>query len=110
MTEKTRIEIALLLPTVPDVRDACVQRLGDLLKANDGIEATHIPGKNGREPEQICIHYDPDRLSIGDVRELARRAGLEPEKRFGHLLLHLEPMYARQARKVESRAKPLMWH
>ena len=45
MTKKTRIEIALLLPTVPDARDACVQRLGDLLKANDvGIDQRHAVG------------------------------------------------------------------
>ena len=104
MTAKTRIEIALLLPAVPDARDACVQRLGDLLKANDGIEAAHFPEMNGHEPGQICIHYDPDRLSIGDVRELARRAGGQLEKRFGHLLLKTEPMHARRARLVESYA------
>ncbi len=105
MTEKTRIEIALLLPAVPDARDACVQRLGDLLRANDGVEAAHLPGMNGKGPGQICIHYDPDRLSIGDVRDLAHRAGVELDKRFGHLLLQTEPMHARQARTVESRAK-----
>lgn len=105
MTEKTRIEIALLLPAVADARDACVQRLGDLLRANEGIEAAHLPDVNGNEPGEICIHYDPDRLSIGDVRNLARRAGVELEKRFGHLLLKSEPMHARRARMVESRAR-----
>ena len=35
MTVKSRIEIALLLPALPDARDACVQRLSDLLKATD---------------------------------------------------------------------------
>ena len=104
MTKKTRIEIALLLPAVPDAHDACVQRLGDLLRANDGIEAAHLPDMNGKEPGQICIHYDPERLSIGEVRDLARRAGAKLDKRFGHLLLMSEPMHARQARTVESRA------
>ena len=60
MPEKTRIEIALLLPTVTDARDACVQRLVDLLKANDGIEAAHSPDMKGNEPDQVCIHYDPE--------------------------------------------------
>lgn len=64
MTEKTRIEIGLLLPAVPDARDACVQRFGDLLRANEGIEAAHLPDVSGKEPGQICIHYDPERLSI----------------------------------------------
>jgi Zn2+/Cd2+-exporting ATPase len=107
MTEKTRIEIALLLPTVPDARDACVQRLGELLKANEGIEAAHIPDRIGKSSDNICIHYDSNRLSIGKVRELARRAGAEIEQRFGHLLLKTESMYARQSHMVESRAKQI---
>ncbi len=108
MTEKTRIEIALLLPAVPDARDACVQRLGDLLRAQHGIEAAHLPDVSSKEPGQICIHYDPDRLSLGEVRDLAHRAGVELHKRFGHLLLQTEPMHARRARTVESRAKQII--
>ncbi len=105
MTEKTRIEIALLLPTVPDAHDACVKRISDLLKATDGIEAAHIPDTGGQEPGQLCIHYDSSRLSIGDVRDLAHRAGAELEKRFGPLLLKSAPMYARRACKVESEVR-----
>ncbi len=107
MSEKTRIEIALLLPAVPDAHDACVQRLGNLLSAKEGIEAAHLADVNGDEPGQICIHYDPNRLSIGEVRDLARRAGVELEQRFGHLLLDTEPMYAHQARTFESGAKQI---
>jgi Cd2+/Zn2+-exporting ATPase len=107
MSQKTKIEIALLLPTLPDTRDACVQRLGDLLKANEGIESAHVENIDGNEPGHICIHYNPDRLTIGDVRELAHRAGMELEKRFGHLLLQTEPMHARQALTVESRARQI---
>ncbi len=107
MTQKTRIEIALLLPAVPDARDACVQRLGNLLSTKEGIEAVHLADVSGDEPGQICIHYDPNRLTIGEVRQLARRAGVELEQRFGHLLLNTEPMYAHQARMVESGAKQI---
>ena len=107
MTEKTQIEIALLLPTVPDARDQCVQRLSDLLRANEGIEAAHLPNGNGTPSDQICIHYDPDQLSLSEVRELARRAGTELEQRFGHLLFKTEPMYAGQSRMVESRARQI---
>ena len=107
MTEKTQIEIALLLPAVPDARDACVQRLTDLLKAKEGIEAAHLVETKDQGADQICIHYDPDRLSIGEVRDLAQRAGLALDKRFGHLLLKTEPMHARQARAVEARASQI---
>ena len=107
MTEKTRIEIALLLPAVPDARDACIQRLGDLLRAQKGIESAHLLDFDREKPGQICIHYDPGQLSIGEVREFALRAGADLEKRFGHLLLKSDPMHARQARTVESRAKQI---
>lgn len=107
MSEKTRIEIALVLPTVPDARDACVQRLADLLKATDGIEAAHVADTEGVGQDQICIHYDPDRLSIAEVRALAKRAGAELDQQFGHLLLKSEPMHARQARTVESRTRQI---
>lgn len=107
MTDKTWIEVALLLPGVPDARDACIQRLGDLLRATEGIEAAHLPDLGDKGSDRICIHYDPTRLSIGEVRDLAQRAGVELEKRFGHLLLELEPMHARQARTVEARARQI---
>ena len=107
MIEKTQIEIAVILPTVGDARDACIQRLSDLLKAKKGIEAVHVadPIQNG--PGQICIHYDPNQLSIGEVRRLAQRAGAELDKRFGHLLIDTKPMHVRRARTVESRANQI---
>ncbi|MFO0903701.1 MAG: heavy metal translocating P-type ATPase [Pirellulales bacterium] len=104
MSEKTRIEINLVLPAVPDTRDACVQRLADLLESKEGIESAHLREANEKEPAQFCIHFDPQLLSMGEVRELAIRAGAELEQRFGHLLLKAEPMHARQARSVESQA------
>lgn len=107
MIEKTQIEIAVLLPTVGDARDACIQRLSDLLKAKEGIEAVHVADKIQNGPGQVCIHYDPDQLSIGEVRQLAQRAGAELDKRFGHLLIDTKPMHARRARTVESRAKQI---
>ncbi len=56
---------------------------------------------------QICIHFDPDQLSIGEVRELAIRAGAELDEQFGHLLLNSQTMYARQASSFEARAKEI---
>ncbi len=107
MPEKTRIEIALLMPAVPDARDRCVQRLGDLLRAKKGIEAAHLTDMQDNATGQICIHYNPDRMSISEVRDLARRAGAELDKRFGHLVLKSELMHARQTRAVELRARQI---
>ena len=108
MTEKTRIEVALVLPAVADVRDACVERLAALLKVSEGIEAVHAADTDGGSMDQICIHYDPELLSIGEVRDLAQRAGVELDKRYGHLLLKSDPMHARLARTMESRARKIV--
>ena len=105
MIEKSRIEIGLLLPSVSDARDGCVQRLADLLKSKDGIESAHVKNAAGEASDQLCIHYDPKQLSIGQVRDLAKRAGAELEQRYGHMLLKIEPMHARRTRSVESRVK-----
>ncbi len=105
MSNKARLEIGLILPAIPDTRDACVQRLTDLLKSKGGIEAAHLVEGSEKEAGQICIHFDPNRLSLAQVRDLATRAGAELEQHFGHLLLNVKPMHARQARTVELRAR-----
>jgi len=101
MSERTRIEVALLLPALPDSRDACVKRLTDLLAAKEGVASAHLAESEKSQPDQICIHYDPARLSLAEIRELAKRAGAEIESRFGHLVMTLAPMYARRARTLE---------
>jgi Cd2+/Zn2+-exporting ATPase len=101
MTEKSLTEIRLLLPSLPDVRDACVQRLANLLKSKAGIESAHLKSASGDGADQLCIHYDPQQLSIAQVRDLARRAGAEIEQRFGHVLFKLEPMHAHRAHTIE---------
>jgi Cd2+/Zn2+-exporting ATPase len=107
MTKKTKLDIALILPAVPDARDACVRRLGDILTAKKGIETAHLVDTSRGGVSQICIHFDPDQLSIGEVRELAIRAGAELDQQFGHLLLNSQTMYARQASSFEARAKEI---
>ncbi len=107
MMNKERIELQLLLPNLPDSGDACVTRLANLLAAKAGIDSSHAIKSEDGKPDQICIHYDPARFSIGEVREFAKRAGAEIDKRFGHLLLKSEPMHARKARSVESRARQI---
>lgn len=102
MARKTQLELALLLPEIPDRSDACVQRLIDLLKAKDGVTEAHVTDVVGQSEWQICIHFDSDQVSITEVRELAQRAGLALAERFGHLLLKSQPMHARHARTVES--------
>jgi Cd2+/Zn2+-exporting ATPase len=81
--------------------------LSHLLTARHGIDKAHLAGKSSESVGQLCIHYDPDQLTVGEVRELAMRAGAQLDKRYGHLLLNSETMHARQAATLESRAKQI---
>ncbi|MDM4015109.1 heavy metal translocating P-type ATPase [Roseiconus lacunae] len=100
---KEKIELRLLLPDVPDSDDHCVKRLADLLQTKAGIDSTHLLRTESEHPDQVCIHYDPSIVSTGEVRELAKRVGVELDQRYGHWLATTKSMHARRASAIESR-------
>ncbi len=81
-----RIDLPLLLPDVPDARDACVQRVAERLIARPGIERVHVVEGDGTSPAQLCIHYDSGTLALARIERLARSAGATIGERYGHLL------------------------
>ncbi|WP_274408307.1 heavy metal translocating P-type ATPase [Rhodopirellula sp. P2] len=101
--EKEKIELKLLLPTITDSGDACVERLADLLTAKMGIDSAHAIRSEDDQRGQICVHYDPALVSTGEVRELAKRAGVELDQRYGHWLSKSRSTHARRASAIESR-------
>ncbi|MCO8123997.1 heavy metal translocating P-type ATPase [Stieleria sp. TO1_6] len=103
MTQKLKIELSLLLPSVPDARDECVTRISELIRSNQGVSDAHlVPGENDQR-DQLCIHFDPNVTSLAEVRELARRTGAELEARFGHTNRRIQSMSASRASTIESR-------
>lgn len=96
--KKLKIEIPVLLPSVPDEKDRCVARLIDNLKDEKGIEDAHI--EEG-EPALVCIHYHPDTISISKVKKIARQTGATLTHRFGHALLEVQGIrHQRHARSI----------
>ena len=68
MTEKLRLDLPLLLPEVPDSRDACVDRLESLITRHPGVTEVHLVEQDGRGHEMVGV--DPasiDRQSVGAV-------------------------------------------
>ncbi len=101
MSSKLRIDLAVLLPDVPDERDACVQRLDKLLSKKDGIRATHAFTK-GANP-RLCIHYDPNLITLAQAERLAHAAGAEMTGQFGHAVLPIRVIDAEDAsQRIES--------
>ncbi len=80
--ETVEIDLPLFLPDVPDARDACVQRLTDLLAQRRGISRLHVVQREGKSA--LCLHYDPDVVTLDRVNQLARVAGAEVHERYGH--------------------------
>jgi Zn2+/Cd2+-exporting ATPase len=90
MTNRTKIELPILLPDapeLPDARNAWVARLESVVAESPGILSTHVvPGDEGRDA-QLCLHYDPDLIALVDVERTARAAGATVMRRFGHAVL-----------------------
>ena len=108
MTATTRLDLDVLLPDAPDARDACVARLTDALAARPGVERAHVVPAEGGDPAQLCVHYDPNRLSVGEVRRLAERAGATITERFGHVVWAVDGLGdQRRARTVAERLRRL---
>ncbi len=86
MTRIVKIDLPVLLPDVPDARDACVQRVVERLIARPGIDRVHVVEGDGSAPAQLCIHYDSGTLALARIERLARQAGATIGERYGHLL------------------------
>jgi Cd2+/Zn2+-exporting ATPase len=101
MPKTTKLDLPILLPGAPDASDACAGRLITILRGEPGVSEAHIVEKD--TPPRLCIHYDPDQLTLGQVRRLARQAGAEISGRYGHLVGWLEGVrHARHARTIEA--------
>ena len=104
--KKTKINLDILLPEIPDERDRCVERLIKLLEGRNGIEKIHLKPQNEQNKAQLCFHYDPDVISIDRIQSLAKKAGATFTEKFGHLLIRTDGVrHVRHARLIESKLK-----
>jgi Zn2+/Cd2+-exporting ATPase len=91
MNEKTvKLEIPLLLPGIENNDDGCLGRLEAALQNQKGISRAHL--EREQTPVNLCLHYEPNLLSIEKVRRMAARAGARIANRYRHLLLPIEGM------------------
>ncbi|MEN9395479.1 MAG: cadmium-translocating P-type ATPase [Pseudomonadota bacterium] len=107
MTTTLRLDLDVLLPGLPGEQDACVSRLLDRLQGQPGIESAHVR-TDATGPTQVCIHYDPDRMPLGRIRELAQAAGASVSERYGHVTWSVTGIaHERRARTIETRLREL---
>lgn len=99
-SKKLRLDLPLVLPDVSEAHDRCVLRLTDALKGRNGIDEVHIVGIDSGSP-QLCVHYDPDSMTLGRVRELVQSVGAEISSQYAHLAFRAKgSLLARTARRI----------
>jgi len=86
---KVLLDLALALPELPDEQDACVSRLTELLEA-EGLEKAHLVRDD--DTARLCLHYDPERFSVSQVRSQVQAAGARITERYRHESLRIDGM------------------
>ncbi len=108
MADTLRLDLPLLLPDVPDARDACVRRLTESLESRDGVERVHVREEEDGAGAELCIHYDPAVLPLERIRQLAGTFGAEIAAKFGHVVWQVDGIAdQRRARTVSARVRRL---
>ena len=104
---KLHLELPLLLPDLPDARDRCVSALIQTLSGRSGITDAHVVDE-AATPAELCIHYDPELISLERVRELAASVGAEITSRVGHLIVQsIDTFHARAASSLGAKLRAL---
>ncbi|SHK85429.1 heavy metal translocating P-type ATPase [Rhodothermus profundi] len=101
---RVRVELPVILPDIPDERDPCVERLQASLATRQGIERVHVvPPRNGT-PACLCVHYDPEQVSLDEIERWVRQEGAALTEQYGHLVLPVSGIRSvRHARRLERR-------
>ncbi|MEZ4666463.1 MAG: heavy metal translocating P-type ATPase [Anaerolineae bacterium] len=105
MNPTTQLDLSILLPKM-DADDECINILTTRLTQRRGIEKAHIVRDNG--DAQLCLHYDPNLISLATVQRVANDAGAEINQRYRHEQIHFTRMHTADAAPVlESQLKQL---
>lgn len=105
---KLRLDLPLLLPEGADACRRCVTSLVSGLEGRTGVERVHVEQGGGDTAAALCIHYDPDALSLAKIEAVARQSGAEIGQRYGHATFRLADVtHARAATRIADRLRGL---
>ncbi len=97
---KLRLDIPLILPGDAQACDRCIAALTGAVKNQDGVEEAHVV-KREKGAGELCVHYDPEQLTLEEIRILAGSAGAELAERYAHRVWRLSGAeHARAASRI----------
>lgn len=86
-----QLNVPLVLPGVENEQDGCIARLETRLEGQTGIRDAHFDrDEAGRMV--LCLHYDPNLLTLEKLERLARDEGAQIVARFKHETLVVRGM------------------
>jgi Zn2+/Cd2+-exporting ATPase len=90
--EKTiELEIRSLLPGVESDQDSCIRRLEAALQNRHEMQKAHLEKSENGEVK-LCLHYNPEKTSVTDVKRIAERVGVEIINRYKHEAISIHGM------------------
>lgn len=90
MQKKLKLDIPVLLPDIERDDDQCIARLQERLRERKGVEHVHVDRRN--DEVAICLHFDPNLISLDQVRRLTEQAGADVTARFKHETVRITDM------------------
>ncbi|WKZ45437.1 MAG: heavy metal translocating P-type ATPase [Anaerolineales bacterium] len=90
MENTIELDIPLLLPGIENEKDECLNRLETSFQNHKGILRAHL--EREKSPIDLCLHYDPNLLSLLEVKRIAQQAGAKIINRFHHDSIPIENM------------------
>ncbi|OGT42470.1 MAG: cadmium-transporting ATPase [Gammaproteobacteria bacterium RIFCSPHIGHO2_12_FULL_37_34] len=90
MPQKHFVNLRALLPNIKDDQDQCVDKLQTLLLSKSTLNKVHITRE--KDETGLCIHYDPDVLTLDQIKGDLALAGAQLTKQYHHESLHVEGM------------------
>ena len=86
-----QLDLPVVLPGVDSAEDGCIERLETRLREQTGIRSVHFD-KNQSGQSVLCLHYDPNLVTLEKLERMARDTGTEITDRFRHESLAIKGM------------------
>ena len=82
MNSTIQLDLKLILPEI-DAEDECIQLLTQRLAHQRGVEKAHVIRNEQNEP-MLCLHFDPNLLSLEQLRRIVEQNGAAISQRYRH--------------------------